>query len=33
VLRVNVNSFLTRKHHIDDLLELLNRKGRALDLG
>ncbi|HVQ38006.1 MAG TPA: aminotransferase class V-fold PLP-dependent enzyme [Pyrinomonadaceae bacterium] len=30
VLRVNVNSFLTRKRHIDDLLELLNRKSQTL---
>lgn len=30
VLRANVNSFLTRRHHIDDLLELLNRKANAL---
>lgn len=26
VLRVNINSFLTRQRHIDDLLELLQRK-------
>lgn len=26
VLRVNINSFLTRQRHIDDLLELLERK-------
>jgi len=25
-LRVNINSFLTRQRHIDDLLELLERK-------
>jgi aromatic-L-amino-acid decarboxylase len=30
VLRVNINSFLTRRRHIDDLLELLTRKSRAL---
>jgi glutamate/tyrosine decarboxylase-like PLP-dependent enzyme len=29
-LRVNVNSFLTERRHIDDLLELLVRKGKAL---
>lgn len=28
VLRVNVNSFLTERRHIDDLLELLERKSR-----
>jgi aromatic-L-amino-acid decarboxylase len=28
--RVNVNSFLTEQQHIDDLLELLQRCGRAL---
>jgi aromatic-L-amino-acid decarboxylase len=26
VLRVNINSFLTRQRHVDDLLELLERK-------
>jgi aromatic-L-amino-acid decarboxylase len=31
VLRVNVNSFLTRRHHIDELLELLTRKSKVLD--
>jgi aromatic-L-amino-acid decarboxylase len=31
VLRVNVNSFLTRKHHIDDLLDLLGRKSKVVD--
>jgi glutamate/tyrosine decarboxylase-like PLP-dependent enzyme len=29
-MRVNVNSFLTEKRHIDDLLELLVRSGREL---
>jgi len=24
-MRVNINSFLTRQHHIDDLINLLNR--------
>lgn len=31
VLRVNINSFLTRQLHIDDLLELLTRKSKVLD--
>ena len=31
VLRVNINSFLTERRHIDDLLELLLRKSKALD--
>ena len=30
VLRVNINSFLTERRHVDDLLELLLRKGTAL---
>jgi glutamate/tyrosine decarboxylase-like PLP-dependent enzyme len=30
VMRVNVNSFLTEKRHIDDLVELLERSGRSL---
>jgi aromatic-L-amino-acid decarboxylase len=30
VLRVNVNSFLTEKQHIDDLVELLKRTGAEL---
>ena len=30
VLRVNINSFLTRQSHIDDLIELLERKGAEL---
>jgi aromatic-L-amino-acid decarboxylase len=30
VLRVNINSFLTERRHIDDLLELLKRKSKAL---
>jgi aromatic-L-amino-acid decarboxylase len=29
-LRVNVNSFLTEKRHIDDLIELLKRTGAEL---
>jgi aromatic-L-amino-acid decarboxylase len=29
-LRVNINSFLTRRRHIDDLLELLVRTGKEL---
>jgi len=29
-MRVNVNSFLTEKRHIDDLVELLQRSGREL---
>ena len=29
-LRVNINSFLTERRHIDDLLELLRREGREL---
>jgi glutamate/tyrosine decarboxylase-like PLP-dependent enzyme len=28
VLRVNINSFLTERRHVDDLLELLVRKGK-----
>jgi aromatic-L-amino-acid decarboxylase len=28
-LRVNINSFLTERRHIDDLVELLEREGRA----
>jgi aromatic-L-amino-acid decarboxylase len=30
VLRVNINSFLTRRRHVDDLLELLVRTGKEL---
>jgi len=30
VLRVNINSFLTERRHIDDLLELLQRTGREV---
>ncbi len=33
VLRVNVNSFLTRKRHIDDLLELVTRKSNEVHPG
>jgi aromatic-L-amino-acid decarboxylase len=29
-LRVNINSFLTRRRHIDDLVELLERKSKAV---
>jgi aromatic-L-amino-acid/L-tryptophan decarboxylase len=29
-LRVNINSFLTERRHIDDLVELLERKSRAV---
>jgi aromatic-L-amino-acid decarboxylase len=29
-LRVNVNSFLTERRHIDDLLELLGRESREV---
>jgi aromatic-L-amino-acid decarboxylase len=29
-LRINVNSFLTRQRHVDDLVELLVREGRKL---
>lgn len=29
-LRVNINSFLTERRHIDDLVELLMRKGKAI---
>ncbi|HEU0253033.1 MAG TPA: hypothetical protein VFR12_08345, partial [Pyrinomonadaceae bacterium] len=29
-LRVNINSFLTEQHHIDDLVELLERSKRQL---
>jgi len=30
VLRININSFLTERRHIDDLLELLVRRGREI---
>jgi aromatic-L-amino-acid decarboxylase len=30
VLRININSFLTERRHIDDLLELLVRTGRSV---
>ncbi len=30
VMRVNINSFLTQQRHVDDLVELLERKGREL---
>jgi aromatic-L-amino-acid decarboxylase len=30
VLRVNINSFLTERRHIDDLLELLVRKSKEI---
>jgi glutamate/tyrosine decarboxylase-like PLP-dependent enzyme len=29
-LRVNINSFLTERRHVDDLVELLQREGQAL---
>jgi aromatic-L-amino-acid decarboxylase len=29
-LRVNINSFLTERRHIDDLIELLKREGAEL---
>jgi hypothetical protein len=29
-LRVNINSFLTERRHIDDLVELLKRLGKGL---
>ncbi|MDQ3745724.1 MAG: hypothetical protein M3444_15215, partial [Acidobacteriota bacterium] len=29
-LRINVNSFLTQRRHIDDLVELLRREGVKL---
>ena len=29
-LRVNINSFLTERRHIDDLVELLQREGQRL---
>jgi len=29
-LRVNINSFLTERRHLDDLVELLQREGMAL---
>ncbi|HEX9544594.1 MAG TPA: pyridoxal-dependent decarboxylase, partial [Pyrinomonadaceae bacterium] len=29
-LRVNINSFLTERRHVDDLLELLQRKGKEI---
>jgi aromatic-L-amino-acid decarboxylase len=32
-LRVNINSFLTEKRHIDDLVELLQRESRPLTEG
>jgi aromatic-L-amino-acid/L-tryptophan decarboxylase len=31
VLRVNINSFLTERRHVDDLLDLLTRKSQELD--
>ena len=30
VLRVNINSFLTEKRHVDDLLELLQREAKSV---
>jgi glutamate/tyrosine decarboxylase-like PLP-dependent enzyme len=32
-LRINVNSFLTERRHVDDLLELLRREGAKLSSG
>ncbi len=32
-LRVNINSFLTERRHIDDLLELLVRMSKELEFG
>jgi hypothetical protein len=29
-MRVNINSFLTEQHHIDDLVKLLERSGNEL---
>jgi aromatic-L-amino-acid decarboxylase len=29
-LRININSFLTKRRHVDDLVELLSREGRKL---
>jgi aromatic-L-amino-acid decarboxylase len=29
-LRVNINSFLTERRHVDDLVELLQRSGQKL---
>jgi hypothetical protein len=29
-LRVNINSFLTERRHVDDLVELLQQEGAAL---
>lgn len=31
VLRVNINSLLTRRRHVDDLVNLLERTGKSLD--
>ena len=33
VLRVNINSFLTERRHVDDLLELMIRKGKEIAKG
>jgi aromatic-L-amino-acid/L-tryptophan decarboxylase len=33
VLRVNINSFLTERRHVDDLIDLLERTGKELDQG
>jgi aromatic-L-amino-acid decarboxylase len=30
VLRININSFLTERRHVDDLLELLVRTGKSV---
>jgi hypothetical protein len=29
-LRVNINSYLTERRHVDDLIELLQSEGEAL---
>jgi aromatic-L-amino-acid decarboxylase len=29
-LRININSFLTERRHVDDLVELLRREGATL---
>jgi aromatic-L-amino-acid decarboxylase len=30
-LRVNINSYLTERRHVDDLIELLTTEGKALN--
>jgi hypothetical protein len=29
-LRVNINSFLTEQHHVDDLVKLLHKKAQEI---